>query len=122
MTTSYIGRHDSVMKVIGKPLVLEEFGYPRDQNSFAPSATTRVRDNFYDHILNKWKSGLANQSSLRGINFWAFGGKARPIENQHFWKEGDDYMGDPPMEEQGLYTVFDGDKSTWKVIAKYQKK
>jgi mannan endo-1,4-beta-mannosidase len=28
-------------------------------------------------------------------------------------------MGDPPMEEQGLNTVFDSDASTWKVIAAY---
>jgi hypothetical protein len=26
------------------------------------------------------------------------------------------YMGDPPMEEQGLNTVFDSDRSTWEAI------
>jgi mannan endo-1,4-beta-mannosidase len=25
-------------------------------------------------------------------------------------------MGDPPMEEQGLNTVFDSDRSTWAII------
>jgi mannan endo-1,4-beta-mannosidase len=25
-------------------------------------------------------------------------------------------MGDPPMEEQGLNTVFDSDVTTWRVI------
>lgn len=30
-------------------------------------------------------------------------------------------MGDPPMEEQGLNTVFDSDKTTWAVINKYYK-
>jgi mannan endo-1,4-beta-mannosidase len=33
-----------------------------------------------------------------------------------FWKTGDDYMGDPTMEEQGLNTVFDSDASTWKIL------
>jgi mannan endo-1,4-beta-mannosidase len=41
-------------------------------------------------------------------------------KGQIFWKAGDDYMGDPPMEEQGLNTVFDGD-STWKVIGNVGK-
>ena len=122
LTRSYIDRHSDVMKELGKPLVLEEFGYPRDNNSFSPDEKTSIRDRFYDEILNKWKRGMKEESPLRGINFWAFGGQARPIVNQHFWKEGDDYMGDPPMEEQGLYSVFDSDTSTWNVIAKYQNK
>jgi mannan endo-1,4-beta-mannosidase len=56
---------------------------------------------------------------LAGAAFWAFGGTARPIKNQIFWKKGDPYMGDPPMEEQGLNTVFDSDKSTWKIIKSF---
>jgi mannan endo-1,4-beta-mannosidase len=58
---------------------------------------------------------------VAGANFWAFGGTARPIKSQIFWKKGNDYMGDPPMEEQGLNTVFDSDKTTWAVINKYYK-
>jgi mannan endo-1,4-beta-mannosidase len=30
-------------------------------------------------------------------------------------------MGDPPMEEQGLNTVFDSDGSTWEVINSFSK-
>ena len=30
-------------------------------------------------------------------------------------------MGDPPMEEQGLNSVFDSDSSTWKVIKNSQQ-
>ena len=59
--------------------------------------------------------------SIAGANFWAFGGTSRPVKNQIFWKTGDDYMGDPPMEEQGLNTVFDSDKTTWTVVNKYYK-
>jgi len=58
---------------------------------------------------------------LAGASFWAFGGISRPVKNQTFWKNGDDYMGDPPMEEQGLNTVFDSDKSTWKIINSFSK-
>jgi mannan endo-1,4-beta-mannosidase len=59
---------------------------------------------------------------IAGTNFWAFGGLARPIEGQIFWKEGDDYMGDPGGEEQGLNSVFSSDKATWKIIKLFSKK
>ena len=70
-------------------------------------------------FIQRFKIGKQN---ISGANFWAFGGTARPIKGQLFWKPGDDRMGDPPMEEQGLYTVFDRDKSTWRVIRGYTKK
>jgi hypothetical protein len=56
---------------------------------------------------------------VAGVNFWTFNGGQRPIKGQTFWKEGDEYMGDPPMEEQGLNGVFDTDKSTWDLIWSY---
>jgi hypothetical protein len=58
---------------------------------------------------------------LTGANFWAFGGISRLVKDQIFWKKGDDFMGDPPMEEQGLSTVFDSDKSTWKIINQFSQ-
>lgn len=62
---------------------------------------------------------MFNKGPIAGINFWAFAGTARPKPGQVFWKEGDDYMGDPPQEEQGLNAVFDTDQSTWELIRKY---
>ena len=73
------------------------------------SPTTR-RDEYYRKIFSYLGGPVA------GANFWAFGGSARPKKGQVFWKPGDEYMGDPPMEEQGLNTVFDSDKTTWTVI------
>jgi mannan endo-1,4-beta-mannosidase len=58
---------------------------------------------------------------IAGLNFWAFAGKGRPKEGQVFWKPGDDYLGDPPMEEQGLNSVFDSDSSTWKLVTTFTK-
>ena len=121
MTKKYITDHMNVMKKIGKPLVIEEFGYPRDNNSFEPSSTTRIRDSFYTLLFNELSQSQQNKGLLAGCNFWAFGGEARPIPGQKFWKPGDDFMGDPPMEEQGLYSVFDSDSSTWKVINAFIK-
>ena len=33
------------------------------------------------------------------------------------WKAGDAFVGDPPQEPQGLYGVFDSDKSTIAIIS-----
>jgi len=117
--------------------VIEEFGLPRDvplrrgegekgrqgegengsiQNpkskiqNVEPRSPTSQRDAYYRKIFSYVGKDVT------GANFWAFGGTARPIKGQTFWKRGDQWMGDPPMEEQGLNSVFDVDRSTWNVI------
>jgi mannan endo-1,4-beta-mannosidase len=121
-TKIYIEEHIAIAKMQNKPIVIEEFGFPRDGEAFDAVTSTSFRDRYFEFIFSYLPDGKSSQGSLNGVNFWAFGGSARPIKNQLFWKSGDDYMGDPPMEEQGLYSVFDRDKSTWKVIKKHAKK
>lgn len=119
-TAEYLAWHLQLARRVGKPLVLEEFGLPRDGQSFDPASTTHQRDAYYDTLLGQWRRSVASNGPLAGVSFWAFGGSARPHPGQTYWKPGDDYMGDPPMEEQGLNTVFDSDRSTWAVIRKYR--
>lgn len=127
--TAYINAHVVVAKQLSKPLVIEEFGLPRDELvtttgipaktqsrnddvlSLVPGSQTKLRDEYYRTIFS-----YVGKGPVAGANFWAFGGTARPIKDQKFWKTGDEWMGDPPMEEQGLNSVFDIDHSTWKVI------
>lgn len=118
-THNFINRNLAVAAKLKKPLVIEEFGMPRDAQSFDPASTTTSRDSYYTLMFNELLNSKQSNRQIAGCNFWAFGGIARPIKGQIFWKEGDDYMGDPPMEEQGLNTVFDSDKTTWKLIKKY---
>lgn len=120
-TTAYINDHKAVADKLKKPLVIEEFGLPRDKHSFDTSSTTVLRDEYYEKIFSFLAASAKENGSIAGANFWAFGGTARPVKNQLFWKKGDDYMGDPPMEEQGLNTVFDSDKTTWAIVNKYYK-
>ncbi|MGB7200912.1 MAG: cellulase family glycosylhydrolase [Pyrinomonadaceae bacterium] len=111
-TRSYLAIHIADAAMLNKPLVIEEFGLPRDGMSFDPATATTLRDRYFQYIL----SYVRTSPHVAGANFWAFGGRARPIRGQTFWKAGDEYMGDPPMEEQGLNTVFDTDATTWRVI------
>ena len=115
----YIKLHLPIAEKLNKPLVIEEFGLPRDKQSFDINSTTSLRDKYYGKVFSILAASAKTDGYLAGAAFWAFGGTSRPIKNQIFWKKGDDYMGDPPMEEQGLNTVFDSDKSTWKVINSY---
>jgi mannan endo-1,4-beta-mannosidase len=59
---------------------------------------------------------------LAGCNFWAFGGEGRPVRGQAMWKVGDTWIGDPPMEEQGLNAVFDSDEAMWKLVVSYTQR
>ncbi|MCB1023190.1 MAG: beta-mannosidase [Acidobacteria bacterium] len=120
-TEKYIGEHIAVAKALKKPLVIEEFGFARDGESFDVTAPTHFRDKYFETILSYLPGGDSDQGAVAGINFWAFGGRARPVKDQLFWKTGDEYMGDPPMEEQGLYSVFDRDKTTWKIIKRFSE-
>lgn len=117
--TEYINEHLVIAKKLNKPLVVEEFGLPRNNQSFDINSATDLRDDYYTKVFSLLTSNFKENGNLAGANFWAFGGTARPIKNQVFWKKGDDLIGDPPMEEQGLNTVFDSDKSTWKIIRTY---
>lgn len=112
-TREYIDEHIAVARRLGKPLVIEEFGLPRDAQAFDPAAPTRLRDRYFEAVF-----GYIRDARVAGVNFWAFGGSARSVKGRQFWQLGDERMGDPPMEEQGLYSVFDSDISTWDVIRK----
>ena len=112
----YISENVGVAVKLKKPMVIEEFGLPRDGQSFDPVSSTSFRDRYYSKILSFIGNQPGGNGYIAGANFWAFGGTARPKKGQVFWKTGDDLMGDPPMEEQGLNSVFDCDKTTWTII------
>lgn len=121
-TANYINEHAAVMQKIHKPLVVEEFGLPRDNFSFALQSPAEYRNKYFEGVLQLLVKSKKENSTVAGINFWAFGGFGKPAKNKDpFWKEGDDLLGDPPMEEQGLNSVFAGDTTTWKLIRQYVK-
>jgi mannan endo-1,4-beta-mannosidase len=109
-TSDYLRPHFEIARQLRKPLVIEEFGFPRDGFSFSPSSTTKARDAYYRYIF----SLVQSEPTVAGCNFWAWGGEARPQHEQ--WQVGDPYMGDPAQEQQGLNSVFNTDKTTLKLI------
>src|SRR5262249_52326263 len=50
----YIQQHVAMAAAIGKPLVIEEFGLPRDGHSFDIHAATTLRDRWFGEVLRQW--------------------------------------------------------------------
>lgn len=112
---NYMTPHIALAEKLNKPLVLEEFGFPRDKECYRVGSPVIGRDKFYEFMLGQ----VRDSRVIAGCNFWGFGGMGRPVENQIYWEHGDDFLTDPPLEEQGLNSVFDTDTTTWKVIKKF---
>ncbi|MGY4385083.1 mannan endo-1,4-beta-mannosidase [Pedobacter sp. UYP24] len=120
---NYIKEHIAIAKKLNKPLVLEEFGISRDLNSHESTTPTSIRDKYYARIFEEvFNRSNKKDNELAGVNFWAWAGEGRPRIPKGFWKAGDDFIGDPPHEAQGWYSVFDTDTSTISVIKKYAQK
>lgn len=109
-TLAYIDEAYSYMQKAGRPLVLEEFGYPRDRFLFTPGSATRGRDAYYKYVF----SIIRESGKIAGCNIWGWGGRAN-VKNV-IWQPYDDYVCDPAQEEQGLNSVFACDSSTLSII------
>lgn len=113
-TARYIEDHSRIASKLDKPMVIEEFGYPRDMQSYEPGSGTTCRDAFYAYILKRVTDSASRGDRLAGCNFWGWGGIGRPAHEN--WEKGDDYLCDPPHEPQGWYSVFDVDTTTIQVL------
>ncbi|MEI5687024.1 glycoside hydrolase 5 family protein [Sphingomonas kyungheensis] len=114
----YVDAHIRMATTLGKPLVIEEFGYPRDgAAAYDPAIGTTYKDRFYRQIYAAVEADARRSGPLAGSNFWAWNGEARAQHPDHRFQRGDTaYMGDPPHEPQGWYGVFDSDLATQSVI------
>ena len=120
-TKKYIDDHMVIARKYSKPIVLEEFGFPRDGFSFSKEAPTTARDEYYRYVFDLIRQDRESGGLFAGCNFWAWGGFAGQNPDHVFWEKGDDYTGDPAQEQQGLNTVFATD-STIEIIKAENRK
>lgn len=118
---NYINEHIATANKLNKPIVLEEFGISRDENSHHSNTPCQYRDQYYTHIF-KTLYRQAIHSNFSGANFWAWGGEGRPRHAKSIWQTGDDFIGDPPHEHQGWYSVYNTDTTTHRIIEEYTTK
>lgn len=114
--TRYLDSHTQIADDLNKPLVLEEFGVERDGGSFSPDSGTEYRDRFLTAIYARIEQDIAEDGPFAGSNFWTFSGYGRSGNPEYLWQPGNDFLGDPPQEPQGLNSVFDSDASTLGII------
>ena len=120
-TKKYIDDHMVIARKYSKPIVLEEFGFPRDGFSFSKEAPTTARDEYYSYVFDLIRQDRESGGLFAGCNFWAWGGFAGQNPDHVFWEKGDDYTGDPAQEQQGLNSVFATD-STIEIIKAENRK
>lgn len=120
----YLQDHVEYADSLGKPIVFDEFGIPRDNHSFSPFSTTVARDKFFRRIFSFIYDKSKEGTAAAGSNFWGWGGEGIPKDpsGDSKWEYGDDYTGDPPQEPQGRNSVFNSDTSTLRILNKFANK
>jgi mannan endo-1,4-beta-mannosidase len=114
----YLDEHLKAGAEMNRPVVLEEFGLPRRDESREPSANTDSREAFYRLFCSRLLASEKSGGPLAGINFWGYGGEGRAANDRGKWNAGDAFTADPPQEPQGLNTVFDTDSAILELIRK----
>ncbi|MGB0714510.1 MAG: family 20 glycosylhydrolase [Phycisphaerae bacterium] len=106
----YLDKHITQSTRLRKPLVLEEFGLSRDwtdhQDYHDPRSGVLYRNRLYRALGSKLVASAANGPSA-GFNIWAWAGAAKP---------GDSWIGDPPHEKPGWYSVYQTDETTLQIM------
>lgn len=120
-TLSYIDEHMAVATELNKPIVLEEFGFPRKEESLDKAASIEYRNVFYTAVFNKLVHSIEEGKPFVALNFWGYGGLGKNNPENGKWNLGDDFTTDPPMEPQGLNSVFSTDISTLYLIHLFNK-
>jgi mannan endo-1,4-beta-mannosidase len=111
----HVEKHNEIATgTLRKPLVLEEFGLPRDHEKLDPSSPTLARDEYYKRMFAQVAESCQAGRALQAANFWAWGGEGRV--NPGKLNTAGAFTGDPFCEPQGLNSVFDSDASTLAVI------
>jgi len=117
LAAAYFRRLAQDAAAMGKPLVLEEFGLARDwapkKNNLDPASTTATKDLYYAALYRLVEESIAAGGPAMGDNFWAWAGEARP---------GMSWVGDPPHEPAGWYSVYEADASTVAIISGHAKR
>ena len=115
----YFNRHMILSRKLNKPITLEEFGLPRDDENYNPGTPVSARDKYYDKLLSVVYDSAAAGAPIAGTNFWAWAGEGRGKNEDNFWHIGDPFTGDPPHEPQGINSVYDTDLTTINILKEH---
>jgi mannan endo-1,4-beta-mannosidase len=106
----YLRHHADLAKMLGKPILLEEFGFPRDEAAYAPQSRTMLRDQYFGGLY-ALVNDMLDCTTIAGIAPWSWAGFSVPARPGQLWRPGDPLTGDPPHEMQGWYSVYANDSA-----------
>ncbi len=115
----YFNTHMILARRLNKPITLEEFGMPRDNEEYKSGSPVTARDRYFLKIFDLVSDSAEAGAPIAGTNFWAWGGEGKNVDDDYLWEKGEPFTGDPPQEPQGLNSVFISDKSTLEIISKH---
>jgi len=117
----HVEEHNKIATdILKKPLVLEEFGLPRDHEKYSLDSPTLARDEYYRRMFAQVAESCRAGCALQAVNFWAWAGEGRAAEK--LGATATAFTGDPFFEPQGLNSVFDTDTSTRAIITAANRK
>ena len=109
LSERYLRHHAKMARELNIPLILEEVGLARDGESLDPTSSTKKRESFFELIKSVLISEIKQGTKIKGILYWAWAGEARPAKGLNQWMRGQAFVGDPPQEPQGWYSIYDSD-------------
>jgi len=115
---AYINAHIELARELNKPIVMEEFGLPRDYGFWQPGSPTTNRNKFFNSILKLVYDSAAAGSPMAGANFWVWGGDGKSNNNNYKWGFG------RPLGGGVDYTnsIFDRDSATIEILKNFSEK
>jgi mannan endo-1,4-beta-mannosidase len=114
---SYINKHIQLARELGKPIVMEEFGLPRDNSLTKPGTPITVKDKFFEKILSMVFDSVSAGTPIAGANFWFWGGEGNPDNYTYKWG-----FGNPLRGVDNFNSIYFSDTSTIKILKKYAGK
>ncbi|KAK9719874.1 hypothetical protein K7432_004501 [Basidiobolus ranarum] len=105
---------------LNKPLIFEEYGMARDgwlptKNIYDPNTPTSNRDRYFQVLMDETVELMKEKKSM-GQMIWSWAGEGRPTDEEPRW------LGDPPHEPPGWYSIFNTDDTTLKIIREHAEK
>lgn len=110
----HVQEHIALAGQLGKPLVMEEFGINRDNESTDPDSPTAMRDDYYERMFRCVLDSCRSGGALQAANFWVWSGEGSLEALQQRRKGNKNFR--EPVDHNG---VFQTDRTTLAVIRQY---
>ncbi len=115
---AYINEHIKIARELGKPIVMEEFGLPRDYGAWEPGSPVTMRNKFFNTIINLVYDSAANNAPIAGANFWVWGGDGSSNNMNYKWGFGRKLGGGIDYTN----SIFQQDTATINIIKRFAEK